>query len=58
MPRITATVNVELNKTQGKFVSKDDLAEAVKAALEGADEGSWSVEDSEYETAEWDVEVT
>jgi hypothetical protein len=53
--RLRFMVDVELTKASGKFASKAEAIEAVQEALEGADESSWSLGDSEYETAEWSV---
>jgi len=55
MPRFIFKVEVEVEKTSGKFVGKDELQSEIQEALEGADYGSWSVDESEYETATWDV---
>lgn len=49
------TVTVTLNKTEGKFVSKADLCEQIRDALETADPGSVEVEDSTYDVESWDV---
>lgn len=48
-------VVVEVNKTQGKFVAKDDLREEVRSALEEADLGTIEVDESEYEVQSWEV---
>ena len=53
----TFTVNVTVERTEGKFASRDDIAAQIQAALEGADEGSWTGEnDGQYETSNWSVE--
>jgi plasmid stabilization system protein ParE len=48
-------VTVELERLQGKFVRKDDLAEEVQGELENVNPGSVYVEDSEYEVTTWSV---
>jgi hypothetical protein len=55
--RLTYLVEVELTKTEGKFAPRDEIAEQVLEALEGADPGSVTAgfEGSEYEVTSWDV---
>ena len=49
-------VEVEVNRVQGKFASRDEIAEQITEALEGADPGQYEGgEGGEYETASWDV---
>lgn len=48
-------VVVEVEKTQGKFVSKDDLREEIRSEIEGADPGSIQVDESEYDVQSWEV---
>ena len=38
--RFKFTVDVEVQHTEGKFASRDDLEEKLREALEGADPGS------------------
>lgn len=55
---IKFTVEVELNHTQGKFASKEELAEQLKAEIEGADPGSVTGDnDGEYEVSSFNVEI-
>jgi hypothetical protein len=58
MANITFTIEVSLDKTQGKFVSKDDLAEEIRTELEANDPGTVQVDESEYEVTNWDVSFT
>jgi hypothetical protein len=37
--RFTVILEVEVERTEGKFVSRDELAEAIQEALAGAGEG-------------------
>lgn len=37
--RFTFTVEVEVNRTAGKFASRDEMADAIREAIEGADPG-------------------
>lgn len=53
--KLTLTVEIEVEHREGLFVSKDDVADEIGLWLEGADEGSVYVEDSEYEVVAWDV---
>lgn len=59
--RFKFEVEVTVERTTGKFASREELADAIRDMLENADEGSiYSVGadgDSEYETTEWQVEV-
>lgn len=55
MPDLQFTIEATLEKTSGKFVSGEDLAEEIKGEIEGADPGSVSVDDSEYDVTSWSV---
>jgi hypothetical protein len=58
--RLTFTVSVELERTEGKFASRDEMAEQIIDALESADPGSvdgiGADGMSSYETVAWEVE--
>lgn len=53
----TFTITVELAKTDGKFVAREELAEALTTALEEADpqEVTAGASDSTYAVEAWDV---
>ena len=57
--KLTFTVEVEVERIQGKFAGKDEIGEMIVEMIEGANEGT--VEgvgadgDSEYEIVSWDV---
>jgi len=57
--RFTFTVEVEVERTQGKFASRDEISAAVVEMLDGADEGTvdgvGADGDSEYEIVSWEV---
>jgi hypothetical protein len=57
--KITFTVEVELERVQGKFAGKDEIAEAIAEMIEGANESSvdgvGADGDSEYEIVSWEV---
>lgn len=53
--KIRFIVEVEAEKTTGKFVGKDEIAEEIGLWIEGADEGIVYVDESEYEVTSWDV---
>lgn len=57
--RIRVTIDVELERIQGKFASRSEMAEAIIDELEGADPGSiygiGADADSDYEVVGWDV---
>lgn len=49
-------VEVVVDRTQGKFASKEEIADQIKEALEGADPGTYDGENGgEYETTDWSV---
>lgn len=48
-------IDVEVNRTSGKFVSGDAIDEAIVDVLEGSDPGDISPEDSEYDILSWEV---
>ena len=50
------TVKVEVEKTAGKFASRDSIEAELQQALEDADPGNISPDDSEYDTIDWSVE--
>lgn len=54
----TFTVNVVLEREEGKFMSRDEMQEQLQEALESADPGSvdgGSDGGSSYAVTEWDV---
>lgn len=63
--KVTATVEVEVERTEGKFASRDELGEQLLQAveevaneLENADPGSLEGEyGGQYEVVEWSVDV-
>jgi hypothetical protein len=60
--KITFTVEVELERVQGKFASKDEIAEQIADELGAADPGSvdgvGADGESEYEIVSWEVSQT
>lgn len=56
----TFTVTVELEREQGKFATRDEMAEEIIEWLQNADEGSiygiGADGDSTYNTTQWEVE--
>jgi len=64
---ITATVSVSVERTEGKFASRDEIGDQIQEALESevqqaieaADPGSYEGENGgQYETSEWSVDCT
>lgn len=54
--KFTFTVEVEVERDEGKFASREELAEQMVAALEGADESTWYGDnDGQYSTTDWTV---
>lgn len=50
-------VKVEVERTEGKFASKGEIAEQIVEALEGADPQSYYCENGgQYETVNFEVE--
>lgn len=55
----TFTVTVEVERTQGKFATREELAEQIIAELEGANPGTLEGENGgEYEVSDFSVEET
>ena len=54
--RFTYTVEVEVQRVQGKFATREEIAAQIQEALEGADPGSMTGDnEGEYEVADWSV---
>lgn len=54
--RFTYTVTVEVQRTEGKFASRDEISEQIREALEAADPQQYDGENGGmYETVEWEV---
>jgi hypothetical protein len=51
----TFAVEVTLDREQGKFVSREEMAEQLAEALQDADPGSVDVDESTYSVSSWDV---
>ncbi len=59
--RFTFTVHVELERDEGKFASRAEMADAIREWLEGADEGAvYGIGadggESTYNTTSWEVD--
>ena len=55
----TFTVTVEVERTQGKFATREELAEQLREAIEGADPGQLEGDNGgEYEVSSFEVEET
>ena len=58
--RFFFTVSVEVNRTTGKFATRDDIAERIRDELEGSNPGTLdglgADAESEYEIEMWEVE--
>ncbi len=50
-------VTVEVERMEGKFASRDEIAELLLDSLD-CDPGSISTDQGEYETVSWDVSET
>lgn len=56
MPHITVTIEIDLDREQGKFAAGDDLAEMIAAEIEGADPGEVETDEgATYSVTTWDV---
>jgi hypothetical protein len=49
------TVEVTLEREQGKFVSRDEMAAQLAEAIEQADPGTVDVDNSTYNVTDWVV---
>lgn len=55
--RFTYTVTVEVERTEGKFASRDELSEQIMDELEGCDPGTVEGDNGgQYDVTEWTVE--
>jgi hypothetical protein len=55
--RFTFTVEVEVERIEGKFASRDDIGQQILDELEGCNPGQFTSEnDGEYEVVDWSVE--
>lgn len=58
--RFDFLVTVDVERTEGKFATRDEVAEELQAAIEGADPGTVDGVGadgmSSYEVQSWDVE--
>lgn len=54
--QFTFLVEIEVDRIEGKFASRDELEEQLSEALEGADPTSLTGDNGgEYETTSWEV---
>lgn len=56
--RFTFTVEVELERSEGKFAARDEMADAIIDMLEGAEDGVYGIGsdgDSSYDVTGWSV---
>ena len=54
--KFTFKVEVEADRTEGKFASRDDIGEQIRAEIEGADPGTVEGENGgQYEITSWEV---
>jgi hypothetical protein len=54
--KFTFVVEVEVERDEGKFASRDELADQLIQEIEGADPGSLSGDNGgEYSTTSWEV---
>jgi hypothetical protein len=54
--RFIYTVTVQVERSEGKFASRDDMGEQIRDCLEQADPGQLDGENGGiYETVEWEV---
>ena len=54
----TFTVTVSVERSEGKFATRDEIEAQIQEALEGADPGSYDGENGgTYETSSWEVNV-
>lgn len=51
--RFKFLVEVTLERTEGKFVSRDEMAQELLEAIESADPGSVDIDESSYEVTDF-----
>lgn len=57
--QFTFTVSVELERSEGKFASRDELSEQIIESISSADPGSlYGDNGGIYEVVDWEVEDT
>lgn len=57
MKAFVFTVTVDVERTEGKFATREEIAEQIAEALESADPGDFTGENGgEYQVANWSVE--
>lgn len=54
--RFTFIVHVELERDEGLFAARDDLADLLRTEIEGADPGSVDPNESTYSVTDWTVD--
>jgi hypothetical protein len=55
--RFEFLVAVELERSQGRFATRDEMQDQIIEAIEGADPGSLTGDnDGEYDVVAWDVQ--
>lgn len=53
----TFTITVEVERTEGKFASRDEIAEKIAEELKGADPGTIDTDEgASYEVTSFDVQ--
>lgn len=56
--RFVYTITVEVERTEGKFASRDEIGEAIEDAISSADIGSFEGENGgQYDVTDWTVEA-
>lgn len=54
--KFTFTVEIEVERSQGKFATHEEIADTIQTALEDADPGQYEGENGgQYETSSWEV---
>ena len=54
--RFKFEVVVEVTRSEGKFATREEIADQIQAALESADPGSYEGDNGgQYETGDWSV---
>lgn len=55
--RFIFEVSVEVERSEGKFAARDEIAAQIQEALESADPGSYEGDNGgQYETSDWSVD--
>ena len=56
--KFTFTVEVEVERSEGKFAARDEMADAIREMIEGAEDGIYGIGadgSSSYDVTSWEM---